>query len=430
MKTKSIYLLLLIAVWALSGCEDKLYESYLANSPVYMSYDELRSAVKQEAARAVVNPGKIYFKDNYIFINEQMAGVHVFDVSNPASPEELAFLNIPGNVDIAIKEDVLYADSYVDLVAIDVSDLNNMHEVGRVKDVFPYIIPEYDLNYRVDAVDQDLGVVTGWEIKEVRHQVERLDYPIYYYDTYADYLSGSEGSISSGGVGGSNGSSFGVGGSMARFGLNGNFLYTVDNYMLYTFNISNLESPVNMGGQYAGWGIETMFQYNNHLFLGTTSGMLVYSLALPERPNYLSQYSHMTACDPVVIQDNLAYITLRDGGWCGRSVNQLDVVEMSSDYTSFTELANYPMYSPRGLGIDGDILFICDGEAGLKVFDASDPLAITDHLLSVFSSIQVEDVIPVSNYLFAVGAEGFYLYDYSDLQNIHLLAQISVEATD
>ncbi len=33
----------------------------------------------------------------------------------------------------------------------------------------------------------------------------------------------------------------------------------------------------------------------------------------------------------------------------------------------------YPLTNPHGLGKDGDLLFICDGTAGLKIFDASDP---------------------------------------------------------
>ena len=35
------------------------------------------------------------------------------DVSDPADPQNIAFITIPGNVDIAIKENVLYADSYI-----------------------------------------------------------------------------------------------------------------------------------------------------------------------------------------------------------------------------------------------------------------------------------------------------------------------------
>ncbi|MGD9930505.1 MAG: LVIVD repeat-containing protein [Mangrovibacterium sp.] len=433
MKTRSIYSsLVFFALLLVSGCQDKIYESFVANSPVYMTYEELRSAVQKEPVRAIENPGKIYFKDNYLFVNETMQGVHVLDVSDPANPDPVTFINIPGNVDIAIKEDVLYADSYVDLVAIDVSNLNDVREVGRMEDVFPYTVPEYDPEYRLAEVDQDKGVVVEWELKQVKEQVEQDYYPIYYYRSYAEKLSMDMANFSSasGGVGGGSGTTFGIGGSMARFGLYKNFLYIVDNTLLYVFNISNLESPVDLGAKSIGWNIETMFLYDDHMFLGTTSGMLVYSLEIEQNPTYINQYNHITSCDPVVVQNDLAYVTLHDGGWCGRSVNRLDVIRMSDQYTKLTMIASYPMANPHGLGIDGDVLFVCDGGAGLKIFDASDPLTISSHKIAEFPDINTYDVIPVNNYLFMIGDAGFYLYDYSDLQNIQLLSTIPVSSSE
>jgi hypothetical protein len=40
------------------------------------------------------------------------------------------------------------------------------------------------------------------------------------------------------------------------------------------------------------------------------------------------------------------------------------------------------MSEPYGLGIDDSVLFVCDGAAGLKIYNASDPMAITDHKLA------------------------------------------------
>ena len=431
MKTQTIYTSLIFAViLLLSGCQDKIYETFMANSPVYMSYDDLRTTVKTGSSRNIENPGKIYFKDNYLFINEMMEGVHVLDVSNPANPVNVGFIEIPGNVDIAIKENVLYADSYVDLVAVDVSDLQNIVEVGRVEDIFPYTIPEYDEKYRMAKIDQDKGVVIDWELKETKQEIEQYYYPIYYTRSFSENMTfdGAYFSTNSTGVGGGSGTTFGVGGSMARFGLYKDYLYSVDNSQLYTFKIDDLENPVDMGSKSIGWNVETMFIYDDHLFLGTTSGMLVYSLEIEQDPTFIKQYNHITSCDPVVVQDDLAYVTLHDGGWCGRSVNRLDVIKMNSNYTQLDLLASYPLASPHGLGIDGDVLFVCDGDAGLKIFDASDPLQISSHKIAEFPDINTYDVIPVANYLFMVGDGGFYLYDYSDLQNISLLSTIPVSA--
>lgn len=433
MKTQILYKgLILLISFILTGCEDKIYETFMANAPVYMSYEELRTSVKQEPSRDIENVGKIYFKDDYLFINEPMKGVHVLDMHDPENPDPVAFIAIPGNVDIAIKENVLYADSYVDLVAIDVSNVNNIKEVGRSEDIFPYVLPEYDVEHRVADVDEERGVVVGWELKEVRQEIKRVDYPIICYDTFAENVSMDKlnYTASSGGVGGGSGTAFGVGGSMARFGLYDDYLYIVDNSKLYVFDISDLENPVDLGATYIGWNIETMFIYNQHMFLGTTTGMLVYSLEIEQNPTYINRYNHITSCDPVVVQNNLAYVTLRDGGFCGNTVNRLDVIEMKDSYTKMDLIASYPMANPHGLGIDGDVLFICDGDAGLKVFDASDPLTIGEHRIATFPDINAKDVIPLDNYLFMIGSGGFYLYDYSDLQNIHLLSTIPVTSSE
>ena len=116
----------------------------MANVPVYMTYDQLRSSVTSGQPQNLVNPGKIYFKDNYLFVNEVNKGIHIFNNSNPSSPQNIAFINVPGNIDITIKENILYVDNYIDLVAIDLSNINDCKVTKRINNVFPYSIPEYD----------------------------------------------------------------------------------------------------------------------------------------------------------------------------------------------------------------------------------------------------------------------------------------------
>ena len=92
----------------------------------------------------MVKPGKIYFKDQYMYINEYQKGIHVVDLSDPANPALKAFIKIPGNVDMAIKDNMLYADSYIDLVLIDISNPEQPNEVKRIEEMFEYVIPPYD----------------------------------------------------------------------------------------------------------------------------------------------------------------------------------------------------------------------------------------------------------------------------------------------
>ena len=400
-----------------SSCEDRITEIFTGNSPVYMTYEDLRQAIKQSEARDFNNPGKIYFKDNYIFIAEEMKGIHLIDNSNPANPQNISFIEIPGIADMAVKGNVLYVDSYVDLVALDLSDLANIHEVGRVEDVFPYTIPAYDEEYPVAKIDQTEGVVIDWEIKKVKQQIENIYYPVYRggWESKVDDVAGnmSGGGVSANGVG--------VGGSMARFGLSGSTLYAVDEMTLHIFNLSDPKQPVFNKDFYAGWGIETIFILDQHLFLGSQTGMRIFSIEAPLSPMYLSDFWHATGCDPVVVQDDLAYITLRGGNACGNQVNRLIVVSVK-DLREPRELKAYPMNGPYGLGIDGKTLFVCDGDAGLKVFDVTDPLKITDHQIAIFPDILGYDVIPLDGLLILIGDGGLYQYDYSDLTDIKLLS--------
>jgi hypothetical protein len=421
-QAKNIFIGLILTIAFASSCTDKVYETFTANSPVYLSYEDLRSAVKISTARELNKPGKIYFKDQYIFINEIMKGIHIIDVSNPGNPQNKGFIEIPGNVDIAIKDNILYADSYVDLVSIDVSDFSSIREVGRIEKVFPYTLPVYDTKYPMAKIEETKGIVTDWEVKSVRQEIEQRYYPVYDSKWEMDYLAPNKN------WGGSaSGSGFGVGGSMARFGLYKNMLYIVNQFNLFSFKLNSNSDVTLVDTQQTGWNVETIFITDNHMFLGTQNGMIVESLEVPERPSAKGSFSHITACDPVVIKGDLAFVTLKGGTTCRGTVNQLDVIRMSNSYSRFELLASYPMYGPQGLGIDDDLLFICDGEAGLKIYNASNPLNITNNLISSFPAIHAYDVIPVNDYLFMIGENGFSLFDYSDIQQIKQIGFIPVK---
>lgn len=424
MKTIKIIFALFILTLGFNACVDEYTEVFIANSPIYMSYEDLREAVNTTVPRDLENPGKIYFKDGYIFVNEELKGIHIIDNRNPRNPQNIGFIEIPGNVDIAIKENILYADSYIDLIALDISNITSPKEVHRIEKVFPYTTPPpANEDFRIAKVDEDKGVVIDWEIKKVRQDMEYHYYPEYFF-LRADFAK-NDASYSSGGAIQS-ASTFGIGGSMARFGLYSDYLYVVDNANLYIFDVKNPESPSDIGKQNVGWDIETMFIYDGHMFFGTQSGMRIFSLEVATVPKYVSDFWHVTSCDPVVISDGFAYVTLRGGTRCGSSVNRLDVLKLSDDYKNNQLLASYPLHGPYGLGIDDQTLFVCDGDAGLKIYDVEDKLHIDEHQIAAFSNINTFDVIPFNNYLFMVGDNGFYQYDYSDLQNVQQISFIPV----
>jgi len=424
MKTRSGKLIMTVVatVVLLTSCRDAIYEKSYRNVPLYMSYEELRESVVSGAPTDLTDPGKIYFKDGYLFINEEMKGIHIIDNRTPSAPVNTGFITIPGNMDISIKNNILYADSYIDLVAIDISDIEHPVEVSRVKDVFPYTLPPLaDDQMPIDEIDKEKGIVTGWEIKLENKRIETKYFPVYKSRLDYDYAAMMSNSTVQTGNG------FGIGGSMARFGLHGDYLYAIDNEQFHIFSIINENTPSPVNETYLNGQAETIFIHDDHIFVGTRSGMMVYALYNPVKPFFITSFPHIYSCDPVVVQDHIAYVTLRGGNACGQTVNRLDVYKLSDEYDYAEEEYSYIMAEPYGLGIDDEILFVCDGVKGLLVYDASDISSINNNLLTEFNGIKAYDVIPFEDYLFMIGDDGFYQYDYSDLNNIHEISRIPVK---
>ncbi len=405
----------------LMSCSDKIEETFKVNSPVYMTYNDLRSSFKVAEAQDIIQPGKIYFKDNYIFVNEYQKGIHVINNQDPNNPVIEKFIEIPGNVDMAVKGNMLYADSYVDLLTIDISDLDNIVEVDRDTSVFPYILPLYEDGI-IDEVDQNKGVVVGYEVTTKTEEVQ--DPHIYndwrFFAKY-DFVAANVESAPTP----SWSSDAGVGGSMARFTLYDNYLYVVDNASLNLFDISNPANPDYAKQVPISWNIETIFPYNDMLFIGTQTGMYVFSVQNPANPEFISEFRHASSCDPVVVDGNYAYVTLRGGNLCGAIESQLDVINIAT-IESPKFVKSYSMVEPYGLGIKNNVLFVCDGNAGLKIYKADDVTKIDSNLVATYPDIQAFDVIPLQDVLIMIGVDGLYQYDYSDLENVTLLSQIPI----
>ncbi|HXH18156.1 MAG TPA: hypothetical protein VNJ07_03645, partial [Chitinophagales bacterium] len=263
-----------------TGCtKDKCSTTYTYQvyEPVYMDYATLRGSVASEAPRPLDNPGKIYIYGNYLFVNEVNEGVHVIDNSNPAAPVNKAFINIPGNVDIAVKGSVLYADSYVDLLAIDISNPEAAAELKRLENIFPQRI--WDIGYYYG--DPEKGIIVSWELTDKTETVEVQcgeEAQTYYY---WGYYGGFEGDLAGAPVVlGSSGSSSvntntapGQGGSMARFTIASRYLYCIDNTDMNLIDIGEAANPVIWNKLNIGFNIETIFPYGDKLFIGSRNGM-------------------------------------------------------------------------------------------------------------------------------------------------------------
>jgi hypothetical protein len=243
------------------------------------------------------------------------------------------------------------------------------------------------------------------------------------------YLGSSFGCSSSAEFSGRVDSSTGTGGSMARFTVMGNNLYVVDQTSLRTFDISEPSTPRPTTAVRVGMGIETIFPFRNHLFIGSNAAMFIYNLDDPNEPRQLSMLPHATGqgCDPVVAQGNYAYVTLRASTQsCGGRVtteNVMFVIDIR-DFRRPQTMRTYSMTGPYGVGVRGPALFLCEGASGLRVFDATDPVNLVQK--SFLTNVKSFDVIPLPASVLVVGEDGLYQFDYQDLANLKQLSKIPV----
>lgn len=210
----------------------------------------------------------------------------------------------------------------------------------------------------------------------------------------------------------------GVGGSMARFTVAGDFLYTVSHTNLNVFALNNPSEPAFFHTVSVGQNIETIFSRDpKTLFIGSETGMHIYSLENPEYPRLLSRTGHIRSYDPVVANDKYAYVTLRSGP--NNGTNELQVYDISNLQAPWM-LTTYPMTSPYGLGLRNDTLIVCDDK--LKFYDATNPMSLKELFVA---DVKGYDVITLPDNLLVIAGDGLYQYK-TEGNKLTLLSKIPV----
>lgn len=413
MKTKLLIILTgLFFIFSACTNDDSDYALINVATPEYLSLDVFRSSVEITSPVPITESGKIYAYQNLIFVSDFGAGIHVIDNSNPKNPNKVAFIKVKANIDMEVKNNYLYVDSLMDLVVFDISDIGNIKEVSRLENVFPtyVVIPFFEdmiVDYK-EYTPEANEIIVGWEVTLERRRIEEVQYSNReFVDVVA--FANSDASV-------------GQGGSLARFKIVKDYLYAVDSHNINIFKIVDLDEPQQLDPVFAGFDIETIFNRGDHLFLGSMSGMYIYDITSPETPHLISEFQHGTACDPVVVDDNYAYITLRAGNNCGALDSSLQIVDIE-DLNNPILKKSYLMDNPYGLGIKDDLLFICDGESGLKVYNKKDVENL--ELINHFKDINTFDVIPLENNLLMIGEDVLYQYKYNH-EGINLLSEFSL----
>lgn len=163
-------LLIFFSILLLSACnQDPSFPfegKVMGYKPVYAKYSDMRN-IGFENGKKLKNVGKIYVRGNYLFVNEYNQGIHIINNIDPKSPKNTAFIKIPGNQDIEMKNNIMYADNGLDLVALDFSNPENVKILKRIENTFPYpSFPPFE-NIKFECVDESKGFVVSWEYVEL-----------------------------------------------------------------------------------------------------------------------------------------------------------------------------------------------------------------------------------------------------------------------
>ena len=154
----------------LSSCTKEEYLAYsgFGKVPIYVAFSELDN-IRSQDPQAIERSGPIFLLGDFFFMVEAGKGIHVFDLTDVNQENSITFINIPAVSDFTIDGNILFADSWKDLVSIDISDIHNVVFLSRTTDVFdPFLFPQLFVG-PFECVDPDRGAVIGWEDKNLEN---------------------------------------------------------------------------------------------------------------------------------------------------------------------------------------------------------------------------------------------------------------------
>ncbi|NUM32033.1 MAG: hypothetical protein HUU47_06885 [Bacteroidetes bacterium] len=140
--------------------------------PIYFDSSNIDKIIYSTTPKTLISPGKIFKYGSLLLVSDSNIGIHIIDNADKTNPTKISFINIPGNIDLALKGNYLYADCNGNLITIDISDPSN----AKVTSITPsnkysnrptdemarkYFAQESRVFY--ECVDEKNGTVLMWE---------------------------------------------------------------------------------------------------------------------------------------------------------------------------------------------------------------------------------------------------------------------------
>lgn len=377
--------LLIFSVALLQSCTKdfgSVEVTYTKATAIYGDLESIRTMPLLDAPKTIEEPGKIFVSRDFLLIGEEEKGIHLIDNSDPENPTSIRFINILGNREFYVEGSYLYAESYYDMLKIDLTNINEPVLDTRLESVFG------------EALTNNQGAtLIGFDFEKITEKVD-LDSEInqqslggeeiFYFDYAQNLIPPSAVPASF------------AGNSSQAIGSVNRIAYAKDHlYVISRVNLSTFEDHGNfalLSSNPIGNDMETIYPDNDKLFIGSRTSMMVMDIADPATPSFVSSFQHINSCDPVYPNGDVAYLTLRTGDFsdCPGDVNALYTLDLTNIQQP-QQIQEIEMESPYGMSLIGEKLYVGEGVNGLKVFNASNKRQLV--LENWDKSVEAYDII-------------------------------------
>ena len=321
----------------------------------------------------------IYLTDSLLLISDTFNGITVYSTAASDTPTLITSIPLNGARGMAVKNDIIYAGLW-DRIG-----------VYRLTDDGGY-----------DSL-HSITLSTWFEGDDIM-EVQRYEYHRPFFSCSGCSAPMTADEMSGGG-------STGTGGSYAVFAVIDRFLYYVDQSELIALDITDPAKPKELSRLYIDWSIETLYPMEEYLYIGGQMGMYVVDRHNGAQPKMIGSLQHFRACDPVVVRDTFAFVTLRSGSGCGGSENTLLTVSVANPINP--KLLNEKgVVTPYGLAVQDSLLFVANGENGYTLFRTEE--SIKPQIVKQWDDPPAKDFIWSGTSMYMMGFNQVHLVDVSD----------------
>jgi len=392
--------------------------TYTEAKAIYFDIDAIRATPLEGDVHAIFNPGKIFIGDEFILIGEEDEGIHVLDNTDRNNPVQTSFINIPGNKEYYVDNNTIYAESYYDMLKIDISNPNQPQLISRSKNAIQAPLLNED-GLAITSFDFETKTIMLDQNDDFYQEI--VDDQIVYYDFALNVIP--ESAVPTSFAGNSNGK----GGTVNRVAKYEGYVYLISNDIITVINDNNFDNDVTKIPSEID-DMETIYPYKDKLFIGSRSAMVIYDVSTPNQPRKEYDFEHVTSCDPVLPHGDAAYVTLRSGQWdnCPGTMNALITIDIS-DLDNPRQASEVTMSSPYGMIVIGNQLYVGEGKNGLSVFNIND--ANNPEFQRNYDDVESYDIITDpsdDNILFIAGPDGLSQFIINADQSLDLQSTIQM----